>query len=197
MMNQMNRNYKKTLLLLALVFAVPAYALNVNNSDLPELLHLFAQQKQSTVDFTEERHAFFLDEPIKSSGRLEFSAPNKLYKFITKPELASQKVNGNVLEIINSDKTNIINLDDHPEFSVLLRSIISLLSGDHAALKKDFKINFENKPSSWILSLVPHDSYISGYIESIKMFGKNTKLTKIIVTEPNNDQSITHLSNHR
>jgi len=196
-MNQIKKQCEKTLLLLIFFFTVPAHALDLNKLNLPELLQLFAQQQQSTVDFDEEKHASFLDKPIKSSGYLQFSAPNKLYKFILKPEQISQKINGNELVVHDANETHTINLDEHPEFSILLRSIISLLSGDHPALKKDFKIIYKNTPSGWTLSLFPHDSYILSYVESIKMFGNKNKLSKIIVTEPNNDRSITNLYNHR
>lgn len=207
MTKQIKKYHKQALLLLAFFFSVPAYALDVNKADvnkfdvtkmeLPQLLALFAQQKQSTVDFNEEKHTFFLEQPIKSSGYLQFSAPDKLYKFIVTPEKISQKVNGNELKINNNNQTQIINMTDYPEFSIILRSIINVLSGNHSALKKDFKINYKNNNSGWTLSLLPHDSYVLSYVESIKMFGNKNKLSKIIVTEPNNDRSITHLYNHR
>jgi hypothetical protein len=72
-----------------------------------------------------------------------------------------------------------------------------VLAGDLVSLQKDFKVNFTNNSSGWSLLLTPRDSYISGYIESIKMFGNKNNLLKIIVTEANNDHSITLLSNHR
>jgi hypothetical protein len=201
-MNQIKNQIKIALLLLIPFFSLPVHALNVNKTDvitleLPALLQLFSQQSQSTVDFDEERYAFYLDEPIKTSGYLQFSAPNKLYKFILTPEKISQKVDGDELEINNANQSHSINLNDHPEFSVILRAIISLLSGNHEELKKDFKIIYKNTPSGWTLSLFPHDSYILSYVESIKMFGNKNKLSKIIVTEPNNDRSITNLYNHR
>lgn len=172
-------------------FIAPAHAL-----ELKELLHLFSQKKQSVVDFSEEKYVSFLDEPIKSSGHMEFIAPNKLHKFILKPEKISQIINANELEIIYSNETHIVNLDDHPEFSIILRAIISVLAGDQAALKNDFKIVFKHNEAGWTLLLSPHDSYISGYVKSIKMLGNKNRISKITVTEPNNDQSITHLSNH-
>ena len=191
--------HKISFLLLAFSFAIPAYAINENSTklELPALLALFAQQKKSTVDFNEEKHAFFLDEPMKSSGYIEFSAPNKLNKYIIKPEITSQKITGNILEIKSPSESHTIDLNDHPEFSVLLQSIISVLSGDIVSLKKDFKINFTNATSDWTMLLTPHDSYIAGYIESIEMFGNKNTLSRIIVTEPNKDRSITSLSNHR
>jgi len=195
-MNHLKIHNKIAFLLLAFFFTVPVCAID-KKMELPELLHLFAQQKKSTVDFSEEKHAFFLDEPLKSSGYIEFSAPNKLNKYILKPEKISQKITGNILEIKNSDETHTVDLNDHPEFSVLLRSIISVLAGDLVSLKRDFKVNYTNIDPGWSLLLTPHDSYISGYIESIYMFGNNNKLSKIIVTEANNDHSITLLSNHR
>lgn len=184
-------NIKASIVFLML-FTDLAYAL-----ELTELLHLFSQEKQSTVDFKNEKHTSFLDEPIISSGYLKFIAPNKLQKIILKPEKISQKIDGNELKIINENETNIINLDDYPEFSIILGATISVLSGNHSALKEDFKIIFDHKEAGWKLLLSPHDSYISGYVESIKMFGNKNKISKIVVTEPNHDQSITYLSNHR
>lgn len=197
-MNPILNKHNKALLFLLFFFSVPAFAIELEEKpELSELLQLFSQQKQSTVDFTEEKHTSFLKQPIKSSGQLQFIAPDKLNKFIKQPEQISQKITGDKLEIIEKNKTHIINLDEHPEFSIILRSIISLLSGNHAALKKDFKMTFKSEVASWTLTLMPHDSYISGYIESITMFGSNDKLTKIIVTEANKDHSITHIYNHR
>lgn len=164
---------------------------------LTDLLYLFAQEKESTVDFSEEKHAFFLDKPIKSSGYIEFFAPNTLNKFIQKPEKITQKLTGKSLEIINATQIHTVDLNEHPEFSTLLQSIMSLLTGDIASLKKDFKIAFTGTLSNWSLSLTPHESYILAYIESIKFSGEKNKLSKIIVIEPNSDKSITLLSNHR
>lgn len=197
-MNQTKNNLKKIFLLLICLSVTPAaYAVSANNLKLNELFQMFSQQKQSTVDFSEEKYASFLEEPIISSGHFEFSAPDKLYKFITKPDKISQKVEGNILEINEANEVHSIDLNEHPEFSAILRSIINLLSGNLAALKKDFKLEYKNTSSGWTLLLTPRDSYVSGYIDSIKMFGETNKLLKIVVTEPNNDHSVTYISNHR
>ncbi len=196
-MNQIKKYNVIALIILNFFFITPSFAVGVKKIDLPELLNLFTQQKNSTVDFTEEKYAFYLDDPIKSSGYLQFSAPDKLYKFISEPEKISQKINGDTLEIINGDETHTINLNEHPEFSIILRSIISLLSGDYAALKKDFKINFDNQSENWTLFLSPLDSFISGHVESIQIVGNKNKISRITVTEPNKDRSVTRIFNHR
>jgi len=191
-MKKIKKHYRIISLLLTLNFVAPVYAL-----ELSELLHSFNQQQKSTVDFSEEKHAFYFDEPLKSSGYLQFIAPNKLYKFILKPEKISQKIQGDELHIKNGTDIRTINLNTYPEFSIIFRALVSFLSGDHAALKKNFKINFENNPASWVLLLSPHDSYIASHVESIKLSGSENKLNKIIITEPNKDKSITHIYNHR
>ena len=190
------KNYKKVLILTFFLFSMHAHALETKNG-LVELLQQFAQQQQSTADFTEEKRTSFLRKPIISSGYLQFIAPNKLYKIIQQPENVSQKITGNELEIKERNKTHTIDLTEHPEFSVILRSIMSLLSGDHAALKKDFKMAFNKVKSLWTLKLIPHDSYIASYVDSIEMSGNKDKLTKIIVNETNKDRSITFIKNHR
>lgn len=199
-MNQTNKQLKAALLIFSFFMSFPALALDTKKadiSDLPKLLQLFSEKKQNKVDFKEEKHAFYLDEPIKSSGHLEFYAPNKLNKFIITPEKVSQKLDGDTLTIHDGNKTHVVDLNDHPEFSIILRSIIHVLSGNHAALKKDFKIKFESKLAGWTLSLRPHDSFTASHIDSIQMFGEKNIFLKMIVKEPNNDYTLTTLYNHR
>lgn len=162
-----------------------------------EFLQLFKQQHQSTVDFKEEKYASYLDQPLRSSGEMHFSAPDKLSKLILKPELISQNISGDQLEIKTTSELHQIDLKERPEFSVILRALIALLAGDHDFLAQNFKINYQPLNSSWSLLLIPNDSYVSGYVESIKISGKMQNLVQIIITEPNNDKTITDLFNHR
>ena len=196
----MNKYIKQTINLIVFIsvlLSMSLHASNTNNLTLSQLLALFSQSKQSTVDFIEEKHAFFLEQPMTSSGYVEFISPNKLNKFITKPEVTSQKISDNELEIISGEQKHIIDLNEHPEFSVILQSIISLLAGDHVTLQKTFKLKFNNSHMGWQLHLTPKDSYILGYVNSIQMFGSENKLTKLIITEANNDHTTTYFSNHR
>lgn len=192
MINQIKIHTKITLLLLTFCFAAPVYSL-----ELPELLQRFSQQKKSTADFKEEQHAFYLDEPLISSGYLQFIAPDKLYKFILKPEKISQNIEGDELHVRNGDSTHSININEYPEFSIALHALVNVLSGDHISLKNNFKIKFESIPPSWKLLLSPSDSFIASHVETITLFGNDNKLEKIIITQPNKDRSITHIYNHR
>jgi len=187
---------KTLLLVIVLFYNLPAHAAETVAS-LAEVMKLFSQQKKSTVDFKEEKFTSFLEEPIVSSGQLEFISPDELAKFIIKPEKITNKIKGDKLEIKTSHKTHTINLKEHPEFSVILTSIINVLSGNHEALKSDFTIIFKGQLTSWELVLIPRDSFVHGYIDSIKMHGNKNQLSQIIVTEANNDYSVTHIFNHR
>lgn len=197
MMNHFKKYHLIALLIISIASISAAFAIDSEKLELSELLNLFAQQKNSTVDFKEEKYAFYLDQPIKSSGYMQFSAPNKLYKFIIEPEKISQKINGQTLEVTSNSQTHVINLDDNPEYSIILRSIINLLSGNYSALKKDFKIKFSSQANSWSLILSPHDNFVLSHVESIQMTGNKNKINEIIVTEPNKDRSITQIYNHR
>ena len=182
--------------MLFLFFNLPVHATEAS-TPLADVLKLFSQQEKSIADFKEEKFTSFLKEPIVSSGQLEFIAPDKLAKFIIEPEKISNEIEGTELEIKNSHETHTINLNDHPEFSAILMSIMNVLSGNHDALKNDFNISFKGTISSWQLVLIPRDSFVHGYIDSIKMQGNKNTLNKIIVTEANKDYSITYISNHR
>lgn len=184
----------RIMLILCLLSGMPAsvYALDIN-----DLFQSFSQQKESHVDFDEEKYAFYLAKPLRSSGQLQFTAPDKLYKLISKPEKISQKISGNVLQITQDNNTRTINLDNHPEFSAILGSLKNLLAGNLDALQKNYKLNIEGTRQSWKLHLLPRSEKLSGYIKFIDMHGNNNLLTKIIITESNNDYSVTHLYNHR
>ncbi|MDH5599844.1 MAG: outer membrane lipoprotein carrier protein LolA [Gammaproteobacteria bacterium] len=195
-MNHINKFLVLLVLFFNLVFNMAAHATE-HDSTVAEVMNLFSQQKKSTVDFKEEKHTSFLEQPIISSGYLEFIAPDRLAKYITVPEKISNEINGNQLVIKTSSETHTINLKEHPEFSIILTSIINLLSGNYEALKNNFTIKFKGQVTSWELELLPRDSFIRGHIDSIGMHGNKNKLTKIMVTEANKDYSVTHISNHR
>ena len=190
------KKLNKILITLLFVVTLPLQA-NETNVTLPEILTMFSKIKKSTADFKEEKFTSFLEAPMISSGQLEFVAPAQLAKYIVEPEKISNKIQENELEIKTKDETHIINLKEHPEFSIILTSIINVLAGEHEALVKDFNIAVTGELAAWQLVLVPRDSFIRGHIDSIKMYGANDKLTKIIVTESNKDYSVTYISNHR
>lgn len=192
MINKIKKYNIITFSFLFFLFATPVYSL-----ELTELLQRFSKQEKSTADFIEEQQAFYLEEPLTSSGYLQFVAPDKLYKFILKPENISQKIEGDVLQVSSKSGTTTFVVDEYPEFSVVLNALVSFLSGDYIHLKNDFKIKFESMPQSWELLLLPRDSYIAAHVESIMLSGKGDNLNKIIITQPNKDSTITRIFNHR
>ncbi|MDH5394885.1 MAG: outer membrane lipoprotein carrier protein LolA [Gammaproteobacteria bacterium] len=186
-----------TLLLLFFYYTLSAQAEESLPPEFTQFVQLFKQQNESTVDFKEEKYASYLDQPLRSSGEMHFSAPDKLSKLILKPEFTSQKISGDQLEIKTPSEVHNIDLKERPEFSVILRALIALLAGDQDFLQQNFKIKYNPLKTSWSLLLTPNDSYVAGYVESIKISGKMQKLVQIIITEPNNDKTITDLFNHR
>ena len=72
-------------LLLALVMtAVPAWAA----FDLPALAAVLAQRKSGETRFTEERFVSGFDSPLRASGTLSFTAPDRFARYTVEPHVS-------------------------------------------------------------------------------------------------------------
>ena len=73
--------------------------------DLPTLARLLAQRKGGEARFTEERFVTGLDSPLRASGTLSFSAPDRFTRQTLEPRAESMSVEGNTITLKRSGRT--------------------------------------------------------------------------------------------
>lgn len=157
---------------------------------LPDLMHSLAQKKSGKASFVEKKYIGILDKPLESSGELFFEAPDRLEKRTLKPTPEVMLLDGDKLTITLHDKRPLyLRLQDHPEVAALVDSIRGTLSGDQAALEKNYAIEFSGAQNKWQLTLTPVQKAMNKVISQIRIGGADANLKTITFDQIDGDRS--------
>ena len=171
---------------IGLVLCVSSYA---GDWALSDLMHLLAQQKSGKATFVEKKYMGILDKPLLSSGELSFEAPDRLEKRTLKPRQEAMLLEGDKLTLTLYDKRPLnLRLQDHPEVAALVESIRGTLSGDQAALEKNYAINFTGVQGKWQMTLTPVQKAVAKVVRQIHMGGADANIKTITFEQVDGDR---------
>ncbi len=157
---------------------------------LPDLMHMLAQNRPREATFVEKRYLSVLDKPLESSGELSFVPPNHLEKRTLKPKRESLIVDGDVLIVDQSNRRRLtLNLQERPEIAAFVESVRGTLAGDQSALEKFYAIKLSGSAESWRLSLVPLPEGMARIVSRIRLGGSQGDLTTIEFDFADGDRS--------
>lgn len=156
---------------------------------LPDLMQSLAQKKSGKAIFVEKKYMSILDKPLESSGELSFEAPDRLEKRTLKPRPEAMLLEGDKLTLILHDKRPLnLRLQDHPEVAALVDSIRGTLSGDQAALEKNYTIDFKGGQSKWQLTLTPLQKAVAKVVRQIYIGGVDANIKTITFDQADGDR---------
>ena len=166
--------------------------------DLSGLMRDFSSVKHREASFTEIKSAFYLEQPVISSGTLVFDAPDKLVKKTISPKQITQTISGNELEIARADgQVQHISLFDHPVLMTILVSLRSILSGDIDYIYSHYKQSLRSSATGWELKLEPKDEEVKKHIRLIEVSGKRNQISNFKIIESNGDYTETRIYERR
>jgi Outer membrane lipoprotein carrier protein LolA-like len=156
---------------------------------LPDLMHLMAQKKSGKASFVEKKYIAILDKPLESSGELSFDAPDRLEKRTLKPRPESMLLDGDKLTLTLYEKQPLnLRLQDHPEVAALIESIRGTLSGDQAALEKNYAIDFMGVQGKWQLTLTPVQQAVAKVVRQVHIGGADANIRTITFDQVDGDR---------
>lgn len=158
--------------------------------DLPALAVLLAQRKNGNARFTEERYVSGFDSPLRASGTLSFSAPDRFARNTVEPRAESMVVEGNSVTLTRSGRSRQIALDAVPELTALVEAVRGTLTGNSATLQKHFVTRVEGAPALWTLTLVPRESRLAAQVREIKIAGQGSDPRSIELWLAGGDRSL-------
>jgi outer membrane lipoprotein-sorting protein len=157
---------------------------------LPDLMHVLAQKKSAKASFVEKKYISILDQPVESSGELSFEAPDRLEKRTLKPHPEVMLLDGDRLTVTLYEKRPLfLSLQTHPEVAALVDSIRGTLSGDQAALEKNYRLDLRGVPSKWQLTLTPLQRAVAKVVSRIEIGGADAAIKTIIFDQADGDRS--------
>jgi hypothetical protein len=176
--------------IVAVMFTLTFSIARADDWQLPDLMRLLAQNKADKATFIEKKFIGILDRPVKSSGELAFTAPDKLEKRTLKPKPELLLLEGDSLTIDQPGKRRYtFSLQEHPEISAFTESIRGTLAGDLPTLEKYYKLQMKGSADEWQLVLIPTQASMIKVISSIRISGSNADVKSIVFSQSDGDRS--------
>ena len=176
--------------MLALAFALPLHAQAEAPFDLLQLMRTLAQVKAGEATFTEKRSVAMLERTLESSGRLSFEAPDSFTRETLKPRRDRVSVVGNTVTMSQGNRSRSVALDAVPEAAVIIEAIRGTLTGNRAALEKNFSTTVSGNAQRWALDLVPRDWRLREQVTSVRVSGQQALLREVVVAMADGDRSV-------
>ncbi len=173
---------------LAVLLLAPVMAL-ASEWNLDQLMQNLAKIRSNHAGFVEKKSIAMLDKPVESSGELYYTAPDHLEKRTLKPKPESLTVDGDTLIIERNHQTHRLQLQSYPEIAAFIDSIRSTLSGDRAALERNYRINLSGTAEHWTLQLLPIDPKMQKVAKQIRIAGEQNALRSIEIIQADGDSS--------
>ena len=178
------------LALLALAFTLPVYTWAEAPFDLAQLMRTLAQVKAGEATFTEKRSVAMLERTLESSGRLSFEAPDSFTRETLKPRRDRVSVVGNTVTMSQGSRSRTVALDAVPEAAVIMEAIRGTLTGNRAALEKNFNTSVSGNAQRWSLDLVPRDWRLREQVSSVRVTGQAAVVREVRVALADGDSSL-------
>lgn len=184
----MNKPYLRRLAiaLLAASFALPAFAA----FDVIQLMNDLARYKGGRAKFVERKYIALLDKPVVATGEMTYVAPDRLEKRTLTPKPELLILDKDTLSIERDQQKLSINLANQPEALAFVDSIRGTLSGNRAALEKNYLLHLAGTADKWELTLLPSDPRIAALVQRITVSGGNSRIRGIEYLQADGDRSV-------
>ncbi len=174
----------------ALFAGRPAAAQGAAAFDLAALMALLAQRKSGEARFTEERTVTGFDSPLRASGTLSFTAPDRFARQTLEPQRERMEVAGNQVRLERGTRVRQMALDAVPELAALIEGLRGTLSGNGALLRQHFEVRVTGQARLWTLTLTPHDSALAAQVRLLQIVGTGADLRTVELQLAGGDRSL-------
>ena len=175
--------------LFLLALALPASAA----FDVGQLMTDLAKNKGGKAKFTEKKYISLLDKPVVSSGEMSYTAPDRLEKRTLVPKVETLLLDKDILSIEREKQKLSINLANQPEALAFVDSIRGTLSGNRAALEKNYALHLSGSSDKWVLTLLPSDQKIATLVLRITVSGSKGLVRSIEYLQADGDRSVLNM----
>ena len=158
--------------------------------NLAALTALLATRKTAQARFTEERSVSGFEGPLRASGTLSFTAPDRFERHTLEPLDESMRVDGNTVTLKRGTRSRQMALDAVPELGALVEAVRGTLNGDQATLLKHFNARVEGGTPLWTLTLTPRDPRVARQVRELKIAGQGADLRSVELWFHGGDRSV-------
>lgn len=147
--------------------------------------------------FVEEKSVAGLTKPLRSVGRLVYHKQRGLLWLVDKPVQSETVMTSTTLvQRVRGRVTTRLDVAAQPSMQIISRLFVAALTGDWAALDKDFEFRGTLEPHAWVLVLTPKGGLFAKFARKLEISG-NTSVEKVVLFELTGDTSSTVFENQR
>ncbi len=158
--------------------------------DVGQLMADLAKHKGERAKFVEKKTISLLDKPIVSTGEMSYTAPDRLEKRTLTPKPEILLLDKDMLSIERDKQKLSINLANQPEALAFIDSIRGTLSGNRAALEKNYLLHLSGTHEKWVLTLLPSEQKIAALVQRIVVTGSRNQIRSIEYLQADGDRSL-------
>jgi outer membrane lipoprotein-sorting protein len=158
--------------------------------DVGQLMSDLAKHKGGKAKFVEKKYISLLEKPVISSGEMTYTAPDLLEKRTLTPKVETLLLNKDLLSIEREKQKITINLSNQPEALAFIDSIRGTLSGNRAALEKNYLLSLSGSSDKWVLTLLPSEQKIAALVQRITVSGSKNQIRSIEYLQADGDRSV-------
>lgn len=158
--------------------------------DVDALMRGLAKHEGGRARFVETKTIALLDKPLVSTGELNYVPPAHLEKRTLKPKQELMVLDGDQLRLERGKQVFTIRLSDQPEALAFVDSLRGTLSGDKAALEKNYKLRLSGTEERWTLDLLPDDQRIAAFVLRITFGGTKNRVDWIRYLQADGDSAV-------
>jgi len=164
---------------------LPAFAAH----DLGQLMTDLARNKGGKAKFVEKKFLAVLDKPLIATGEMTYTAPDRLEKRTLTPKPEFMLLDKDSLTLEREKQKLTINLASQPEALAFIDSIRGTLSGNRAALERNYGLHLAGTADKWTLTLLPSDQMIAALVQRITVSGSRGQVRQIEYLQADGDRS--------
>jgi outer membrane lipoprotein-sorting protein len=158
--------------------------------DVGQLMNDLARHPGGKARFVEKKYISLLDKPVVSTGEMSYTAPDRLEKRTLTPKPELLRLDKDMLSIERDKQKLTINLSNQPEALAFIDSIRGTLTGNRAALEKNYFLSLAGTQDKWVLTLLPSEQKIAALVLRIVVMGNKNQIRSIEYLQADGDRSV-------
>lgn len=150
-------------------------------------------------DFVQTKHLDFMENDVKSSGKLYYKSKSKIRWEYVLPFSYYVIFNNNKMFVNDNGKTKQSDLSSSKLLKDLSQIMLGTVNGSAVLDETKFKITYSKSGNDFVAKMIPTDKTYKKYIRQIDLTfdGKTYLLKKIKTTEPSLDYTLIEFDNQR
>lgn len=159
-----------------------------------------AQSLQSLQsDFTQTKEVSYMDNAIRSVGKLYFKAPDRIRWEYTSPTNYVVIFDGQTMHTVEGGRTKTTKLTANRRMKGLNDLLAGSLQGGTMLDESRFDITYYRDKAGYVALLVPKDKGLSRYIRQVELTFDSSSLllTRVTLTDPAGDTTQLAFANQR